>query len=373
MTNRVAQLLGVEKPIIQASMAYLTDAKLVAAVSNAGGFGILGSVAPGQDYYEADVAKNLALMQKEVQATKNLTDKPFGLAVSPRPVLKRQAITDATSGASQSEEKTKVSDIAKEVNKLKTDIAQAHHDYDTTQDPFTDGQIKIAQAEGIKVVLYSGTLIPAWIDKFHAAGLKVFFRPTTPYAPIIKDAVQAGADAIVVTGFDEGGTVPVNVVGTFAALPLAVQAVAGKVPVIAAGGIVDHTTAQAAFALGAEGLYVGTAFLASDESRLAANIKQAIIDYDAEEVLMFRAPNSYYRSLPGELPNKLVAMDRAGKSADEIWQAAGDYDALRQGMLFGDLSKGIASVGLGISLIHEIKSSQAIVDDLYAGIPENKR
>lgn len=98
MVNRVTKLLNIEKPIIQASMFYLTNAKLVAAVSNAGGFGILGMGA-GQDHYEPNVEKNLELIKKEIKKTKKLTDKPFGLTISPTPFKKIDI--DASSGASQ--------------------------------------------------------------------------------------------------------------------------------------------------------------------------------------------------------------------------------------------------------------------------------
>lgn len=90
---------------------------------------------------------------------------------------------------------------------------------------------------------------------------------------------------------------------------------------MAAGGIADSRTAKAAFALGAEGLYVGTAFLMSKESPLADNIKMLALKADADILIMYRTLPTYYRSLPGELPNKLLQMSKAGASEEEIYKA----------------------------------------------------
>ncbi|BBL27593.1 hypothetical protein LDE01_08900 [Lactobacillus delbrueckii subsp. delbrueckii] len=160
-----------------------------------------------------------------------------------------------------------------------------------------------------------------------------------------------------------------NIINSIVAiLPLIVDAADGKVPVVAAGGLVDKRTVRAAFDLGAEGVYAGTAFLATEESPLAENIKQDMLKYDADDLLMFRAPNSFYQSLPGELPEKLLEMDKQGKSAAEIWAAAGDYNCLLYGMHDGDLSRGIASFGLGISSIHSIDPVSVVVDRLNSGV-----
>lgn len=366
MTNRVANLLGVEKPIIQASMFYLTDAKLVAAVSNAGGFGILGQAA-GQDHFQPDVKKSIDELREEIHKTKELTDKPFGLTFTPTPIKKGEA--DASTGASQApkNEENNPNDTLSAIMNI-----SENEEFDIDADEMANAIFKLAQEEGIKTLLWSGALIPQWVERLHNAGIKVMFRPLTPEPAIVKQAAKAGVDAIIATGFDEGGTVPTKVVGTFAVIPMVVDAAEG-VPVIAAGGVTDERTAKAAFDLGAEGIYAGTAFLATEESPMADNIKQKMIDTTAEDMLMFRAPNSFYRSLPGELPNKLVEMDKKGATADEIWAAAGDYDDLRQGMLFGKLDKGIASFGLGISMIHSIDPVEKVVDRIYAGLPEEAR
>ena len=156
---------------------------------------------------------------------------------------------------------------------------------------------------------------------------------------------------------------PAKVLGTFSIVPLIVDAVK-KIPVMAAGGIVDNRTFNAAFALGAEGVYCGTAFLMSKESRMAENVKQAVLKANARDLLLFRTLPDWYRSLPGDLASELVAMDKAGATNAELGKKMGGFANLRVGMLEGDMDKGYVSVGLGISFIHEIKSVQEIVDAL---------
>ncbi|HFI0596291.1 TPA: NAD(P)H-dependent flavin oxidoreductase [Streptococcus suis] len=169
---------------------------------------------------------------------------------------------------------------------------------------------------------------------------------------------------IVATGFDEGGTVPNNVIGTFSIVPLIVDVAKGRVPVMAAGGIADERTAEAAFVLGAEGLFVGTAFMMAEESVLADKIKGMALEADATDLIMYRTVPSFYRSLPGELPDKLLEMSIAGATEEEIYEAQHAYLGMRDGMLFGDLSKGYASFGLGISFIDKIVPVQVIMDKL---------
>ena len=185
-----------------------------------------------------------------------------------------------------------------------------------------------------------------------------------------REAVKFGADIIVATGFDEGGTLPGKVLGTFSMLarasrhvPLLVDAVE-HTPVMASGGITDSRGFNAAFALGAEGVYCGTAFLMSKESRMADNVKQAVLNANALELLLFRTIPAYYRSLPGKLANELVAMDKAGATNEELGRKMGGFTKLRIGMLEGDTDGGYVSVGNGISFIHEILSVQQIINNL---------
>lgn len=317
MPNRVTEILGIEKPIIQGPLLWLTDAKLVAAVSNAGGLGTLGFNA-GQTTVTRDVDETVERMRREIRKVRDLTDKPFGLNFS------------------GSEDQS---------------------------DPFAKPMFDLMVEEQVPVAVIAGNVAPTWFKAFHEHHIKVVYRALTPTVENTKQAEAAGADIIVATGFDEGGTIPEKVIGTFSIVPMIVDA-AEHVPVMAAGGITDARTAKAAYALGAEGLYIGTAFLLSEESRLADNVKQQAIASNADDLLLYRDQPAYYRSLPGQMAGQLLEMSNAGASEDKIYEAHHGYQAMHDGMLMGDLDAGIASFGLGISQINKIEPVADIMDRL---------
>lgn len=356
MTNRVAEYLEIEKPIVQAPMAYLTDAKLVASVSNAGGLGVLGGIESGRD-------NSLEILRQEIRKVKSLTDKPFGVNFDPAPI---KAGTDATSGASQSDVKVTSNDLNKAVGQVFED----YKGYDIEKDETAMQIFDVMVEEKVPVAVYVGPApMKEWFDKLENAGIKVLFRAITPYLTTIKNAVKAGAKAIVATGFDAGSTLPTNAIGTFSCIPMVKEA-AGDVPILAAGGITSTTTAKTAAELGAEGIYAGTAFLASEEAPIADNIKQLMITATADDMKMFRTPNGYFRGYKGGMTDKLMAMDAENKTPKEIWDLADGYVCLKNGMLDGDLDKGIASFGLGVGAIKSIDSAATIVDRLNAGLAD---
>ena len=192
--NRVARILGIEKPVVQGPLSWLTDARLVAAVGNAGGLGVLGpnaglTAATAVSTPEATAEK----MREEIRKTKQLTEKPFGVNLIP----------------------TAENDI------------------------WTPAILPVIKEEGVKVVVYTGygdgSLKPALFDELKAAGITIIYRDINPTPENSRRAEQAGADIIVATGFDEGGTLPGTALGTFTIVPLIVDAVQ-RVPVMAAGG-----------------------------------------------------------------------------------------------------------------------------------------
>lgn len=327
MSNSVTSILGIEKPIVQGPMLWLTSAEFVGAISEAGALGVLG-INAGQTEPTTSVEETMDRTRREIRKLKQLTTKPFGLNLVPGP--------------------------------------------DPEKDPFTGPTIDLMIEEKVPVAVVVGRIVPKWFNLLKQHNIKIIYRALTPTAEDTKSAVAAGADIIVATGFDEGGTVPEKVIGTFAIVPAIVDA-AGDVPVLAAGAIADERTVKAAFALGAQGIFVGTAFLAAEESRLASNIKEQLVQADADDILLYRAEPAFYRSLPGELPNQLAKMNDAGAPGSEIFAKADKYNGMRQGMLFGDLTRGYASFGMGISLIHAIEPAKTIVARLYQGVPESDR
>ena len=161
---------------------------------------------------------------------------------------------------------------------------------------------------------------------------------------------------------DEGGTLPNHNIGTFSIVPLFVDSV--KIPVMAAGGITDRRTFNAAFALGAEGVFCGTLFLSSTESRASQNVKEMIVKSNASDMDFFRCIPYYYRSIPTPLSQKLVQMDKDLKTRKELYDTMHPMRNMKFGMLDGQTDVGYISVGLGVSMIHSIRTSKEIIDDI---------
>ena len=320
-TNRVCQILKIEKPVIQGPMFWLTDAKLVAAVSEAGGLGVLGPHA-GQTSLPKDDVERAERMRKEIQKVKELTSKPFGINI-------------LHSGKNPDEQ---LELMLKVVYEEKVPVAV--------------------------VVLDSQEVAEDTIKDLKAHGVTVVYRQITITPEIAKKAEKAGADIIVATGMDEGGTLPGHNIGTFSIVPLIVDSV--KIPVMAAGGITDRRTFNAAFALGAEGVFCGTLFLSSTEARTAPKVKEMIVKANASDMDFFRAILYYYRSIPTPLSQKLVQMDNELKTRDDIAKAMKTMRNMKFGMLDGQIEDdiGYVTVGLGISMIHSIRPCKEIIDDI---------
>lgn len=283
MKNRICEILNIEKPIIQGPLSWLTDAQLVAAVSNAGGLGVLGPNAG----LTAETAVSTPIetaekMREEIRKTKALTNKPFGVNLIPT----------------------------------------------AENDVWTPPILQVIKEEGVQAVVYTGygegTIIPELFNELKQAGIKIIYRDLNPNRYNAQLAEAAGADIIVATGFDEGGTLPSQAIGTFSIVPLIVDAVK-NIPVMAAGGITDHRTAKAAFALGAEGLFAGTLFISTIESRAHQSVKEKITQSDAHDLALFRTMPAYYRSLDGKLTQELVKMDKAGASNETLGQKMGGF------------------------------------------------
>ncbi|WP_368541994.1 NAD(P)H-dependent flavin oxidoreductase [Enterobacter soli] len=323
--NRICQILGIEKPVIQGPLSWLTDARLVAAVSNAGGLGVLGPNAGLTAETAVSTPEETAeKMREEIRKTKRLTEKPFGVNLIPA----------------------------------------------AENDVWTPPILQVIKEEGVRAVVYTGygegTVIPALFDELKAAGIAIIYRDINPNPENTRQAEQAGADIIVATGFDEGGTLPGTVLGTFSIVPLIADSVV-NVPVMAAGGITDGRTAKAAHALGAEGVFAGSVFIGTEESRVPQSVKDKIVDANGLDLLLFRTVPHYYRSLPGRLANALATMDKAGATDEALAEKMGGLRGLRLGMLEGNTDEGYISLGTGIGNIRSVKSVAEVVDELTVG------
>ena len=299
-------------------MSWMTDAKFVAAVSNAGGLGILGPNA-GLMKAPKTTEELLSTVRAEVRKTKALTDKPFGLPI----ILSNDLNT--------------MSDL--------TDL-------------IIEEQVAVALINFLDGIDYKPL-----IQKLKNAGVKTIFRALNPTPRNSREAELLGADILVATGFDEGGTVPNRVIGTFSIVSQIVDSV--SIPVMAAGGIADVRGVRAALALGAEGVYVGSVLLPTLECRMAESVKQQLVESTAQDLLLFRTQPAYYRSLPTKLSQTLVEMDNSGATREELAEAQKGGYGMRLGMLEeGRADEGYISVGNGITYIKSIRSVKEVVEDL---------
>lgn len=266
--NRVTQMLGVELPIVQAPMGWIARSNLAAAVSNAGGMGII-ETSSGE----------LDTIKEEIKKMRDLTDKPFGV-----------------------------------------NIAQAF-----VRDP---NIAKFVVDQGVTFVTTSAGSPMKYTAELKAGGLTVFHVVPTLKAAL--KAVEAGVDGLIVEGGEGGGFKNPNDVATMVLLPLVRSKV--DVPIIAAGGFVDGQTMAAAFALGAEGIQMGTRMVSAAESPVHDNWKNAIID--AEEtgtVFLNKFHSPALRALRTERTSRLErdpetnAMTEFGTALDLYY--GGDMEA----------------------------------------------
>jgi len=312
--NRVCEILGIEKPVVQAPMTWITSPELVAAVSNAGGLGILGFNA-GFETGKATPEETAEEMRKVIHRTKELTDKPFGMNV----------MTAAFDGAG-----------------------------------FSKATIAVCKEESVPVLAAIGALDADQIRQWKDDGFKVIYRDMYPTVASAKAAEAAGVDILVATGCDEGGGMPVEATGTIVKTALIADAV--RIPVLAAGGIVNGAMAKASACVGAEGAYVGTRFVLSEECRAAQATKEDILQTGADDYVVLTEANGYlkWRSTPHK-----AALDAI--SENEKGNLSPSTGSFYEGMLKGNLDAGINTVSSAASLIRSIDSCEEIVNELAGG------
>ncbi|MGL5884950.1 nitronate monooxygenase [uncultured Lactobacillus sp.] len=305
MTNRVEKILGIKKPVIQGAMAFTSLAPLVSAVSNAGGLGVLGV---------GYMPKDASIV--EIEKTKKLTNKPFAVNVIMQEGL----------------------------------VEQADEVLEETQPP-------VVYADAMRL---NDSLCQKYFPIWQKKGMKIIVK-----ASYLKDAItaeKAGANLVIAKGWEGGGHVSFE--STMALVPQIVNAI--SVPIIAAGGIVDGRSGAAAFALGAEGIEMGTAFLVSDELSINSRAKDAIIAAgDMSTVEVSYANDAPFRMIANKLSEQIRKTEATHlkKAAAEKEQGL-DADAIRMGMYQGDTENGAIMVGQDLALIKSRKSAKQIIDDV---------
>ncbi len=310
--TRVSQILGIEYPILQGGMLWLADAGLAAAVSNAGGLGVISPMA-GMEAHGEPVDN----LKDQIEKAKGLTEKPFGVNI---PIDLRDCGLLMELILSQ---KVQVVVTAAGDPRLYTELLQS-------------------QDTKVLHVLSSVR---------HA-----------------KAAESAGVDAIIVEGVEAAARNGFDELPLFSLIPQVVDAVC--IPVIAAGGIVDSRGVVAAMALGAEGIQLGTRFVVVKESIASQKYKDAIIAAkDTDTVITCRQLIPSRSLKTTEFTQALLALEEGGATADELRDFIG-HAASRTGGLEGDLENGEAYCGSSAGLIHEILGAGEVVRRLVNGCQE---
>ncbi len=301
MKNRVCEQLGIQFPVIQGGMAWVADGVLAAAVSNAGGLGIIGSGAMTAD-----------LLLQQIAICRTLTNRPFGVNIMM-------------------------------MNPVVDELAQLVID------------LKVP-------VITTGAGSPAkYMDAWKMANLTVM--PVVASATQAKRMARIGADAIIAEGCEAGGHI--GEVTTMVLTPSVVDAV--DIPVIAAGGIADARGVQAAFALGAEGVQVGTRFIASTEATCHSNYKEQVVKAkDVDTVVTARSTGHPVRSLKSPLQRRLFDLEKSGASPEEMEKMA--LGSLRRAKVDGDIQNGSFMAGQSAALVKTILSCSDIIQTLCSGL-----
>jgi NAD(P)H-dependent flavin oxidoreductase YrpB (nitropropane dioxygenase family) len=306
--TRVTELLGIEYPILAGPMAYLSGPELVAAVSNAGGLGIMASLG----YQTTDE------LREAIRKTKQLTNKPFAVNVtllpSARPVK--------------------------------------YEDY-----------FLAAIEEGVKIIETSGRSPEPYIKLCKDAGATVLHRATR--TKDIKTAERVGVDAVTILGMEAAGHPGQEEVGSMVRIPIACDAV--KVPVIAGGGIADARGFVAALAMGAEGVLMGTRFMASKDSNIHDNVKAWLLTLgEMDTILIQKSIKNASRVVRTEHSEKILEMENRGASLEELMPMISGQRG-RNVYATGDIGSGAAiSVGQVVGLIHDIPTVKEIIDNIIS-------
>lgn len=318
--SRVAEILGIEYPVLQAPMNWLTSAELAAAVSNAGGFGILGPNA-GQTTLTQDKQETADRMRAEIRKTRSLTDKPFGaeLIITFQP------------------------------------------------DELSEMLMQVYCEEDIKAVLFLNNEVPKeYVDRIHAAGKIAIHKAIFSDRKTIAEAEAKGFDIIVIGSSDAGGHMnPVNY-GTLTAVRSAREVT--SLPLVAAGGIVDGLSVKIAGMLGAEGVYCGTRFVACTESPVHETMKQLYVDTTSDQLVQVCGMFGPLRSVHTPVIDKCLEMMKNVTDPMTPMYITGTYSGgYKTAMLDGDLNSGLLDCGGAIDQIKSILSAKEIMEEFATG------
>ena len=313
MKTRITELLGIEHPIIQGGMHFVGLAEMAAAVSNAGGLGVI----TGLTQHSPD------LLSKEIARCREMTDKPFGVNLTFLP---------------------------------------------SVNPPDYPGYVKAIIDGGVKIVETAGNNPQRWLPALKEAGVKVIHKCTSVRHSL--KAQSIGCDAVSVDGFECGGHPGEDDVPNFILPPRAGETL--DIPFVASGGMADGRSLVAALAMGADGMNLGTRFMATVEAPIHERVKEAIVEAsELDTRLIMRPLRNTERVLNNAAVERLIekekALGAAIKFEDIIPEVAGVYPAIMQR---GEMDAGGWSCGMVVGLIHDIPTCKQLIDRIMGEAEE---
>ena len=310
--TRITELLGIKYPIIQGGMIWLSRAELAAAVSNAGGLGIITS---------ASLA-NKEELRDELRKAKSLTNKPIGVNIELGPTVRSMD---------------------------------------------TEEFIDVVIDEGVRIVETSGRSPEPYMKQLKQGKVKVVHKAPGGVR-FAQTAEEVGCDAVSIIGYECGGHPGPDDTSSLVLVRATVNAV--KIPVIAGGGFADAHGFVAALALGADGLLMGTRFIMTKESPAHPRFKEWLVrSKETDTFITQRSIGSMARTLRSELSLRVLEMERQGATLEELLTITSGENQ-RRAYIEGDIEGGLADAGQVVGLINDIPSVKEVIDGIIQGAEE---
>lgn len=299
MKTAITELLNIEAPVIQGGMAWVAENCLAAAVSEAGGLGIIGAASAPAEW-----------VREQIRLVKEKTDKPFGINIM-------------------------------------------------LMSPYAEAVARVVAEEKVPVVTTGAGSPEKYMKMWKEAGIKVI--PVVASVALAKRMERCGADALVAEGTEAGGHIGENT--TMVLVPQIADAV--SIPVIAAGGIADGRGMAAAFMLGAQGVQIGTRFVASQEAQVHENYKNYIVKAkDIDSRVTGRSTGHPVRALRNQMTKTYLEKEQAGVPFEELELLT--LGSLRKAVVEGDVVNGSVMAGQSAAMIHDILPCKEIIEKLIA-------
>ena len=306
--TRVTEALGIEHPIIQGGMIWVSQPELVAAVSEAGGLGVLTALT-------FETAEGLA---DAIARTRALTDRPFGVNLTFLPTL-----------------------VPKDYGSL----------------------IDVIVGEGIDIVETAGRNPEPYLDRIKAGGARVIHKCTS--VRFAKKAESIGCDFVSIDGCECAGHPGEDDVTSLVLIPVTVDAV--TIPVIASGGFADARGLVAALALGAEAMNLGTRFVATKEAPAHANVKNWLVEAnETDTMFVMRSLRNTERVLRNEVAEKVVELENQGAGIAELAPLVTGKNGLRM-LKDGEIDVGLMPAGQSVGLVRDIPTVGELIDTIVEG------